>query len=82
MIWSRCRRRLASSIWAPTSRSLGTVRLLIARVADPDPHYFWKLDVDPDPHCSTVHYFWNLDLDPDPHCSALFLETASGSALE
>ncbi len=35
---------------------------LFFRVADPDPHYFWKLDPDPDPQKSE-----KLDPDPDPH---------------
>jgi hypothetical protein len=32
---------------------------LLVRVADPDSHYFWKLDPDPDLHKSEK-------LDPDP----------------
>jgi hypothetical protein len=46
------------------------------RVADLDPHYFWKLDPDhPDPHYSEkkldpdphAHYSEKLDPDPHPH---------------
>jgi hypothetical protein len=36
---------------------LSALKVLICRVADPDPHYFWKLDTDP-------HYSEKLNPDP------------------
>jgi hypothetical protein len=38
----------------------GYFPLSLVKVADPDPHYFGKLDLDLDPH-------YNEQLDRDPH---------------